>query len=101
VVTMNARELVQVFLPLRMCTKAQWEIRFIAWEMWRELVKVHPQLFKWAGPSCVYRENTSRMEPVELQRFLEGEEKFTIPRCPELVENKAIPTCLRVAIRSV
>jgi thymidylate synthase (FAD) len=97
VVTMNARELVQVFLPLRMCTKAQWEIRHIAWAMWRELVKVHPQLFKWAGPSCVLRENTTRTEPVELQKFLEGEEKFTIPRCPELVENKAIPVCLRVA----
>jgi thymidylate synthase (FAD) len=99
VVTMNARELVQVFLPLRMCTKAQWEIRHIAWVAWRELAKVHPQLFKWAGPSCVLRENTSRMEPVELERFLEGGEKFTIPRCPELVENKAIPGCLRAAAR--
>jgi len=45
----------------------------------------------------VYRENTSRTEPAELQSFLEGMEKFTIPRCPELVENKAIPACLRVA----
>jgi thymidylate synthase (FAD) len=98
VVTMNARELVQVFLPLRMCTKAQWEIRHIAWALWRELVKVHPQLFKWAGPSCVFRENTSRVEPVELREFLEGGEKFTIPRCPELVENKAIPGCLRAAV---
>jgi thymidylate synthase (FAD) len=99
VVTMNARELIQVFLPLRMCTKAQWEIRYIAWAMWRELMKVHPQLFKWAGPSCVYRENTTRKEPAELEKFLEGEERFTIPRCPELVENKAIPACLRVALR--
>jgi thymidylate synthase (FAD) len=97
VVTMNARELVQVFLPLRMCTRAQWEIRYIAWEMWGELMRVHPQLFKWAGPSCVLRENTMRVEPVELQKFLRGEERFTIPRCPELVENKAIPACLRVA----
>jgi len=97
VVTMNARELVQVFLPLRMCTKAQWEIRYIAWRMWQELMKVHPQLFKWAGPSCVLRENTSRLEPAELQSFLEGTEKFTIPRCPELVENKAIPACLKVS----
>jgi thymidylate synthase (FAD) len=80
-----------------MCTKAQWEIRYIAWAMWRELMKVHPQLFKWAGPSCVYRENTTRIKPVELRKLLEGEEKFTIPRCPELVENKAIPACLRVA----
>ena len=99
VVTVNARELIQVLLPLRMCTKAQWEIRYIAWRMWQELMKVHPQLFKWAGPSCVYRENTSRTEPAELQSFLEGMEKFTIPRCPELVENKAIPACLKVATR--
>jgi len=97
VVTMNARELIQVFLPLRMCTRAQWEIRYIAWRMWRELVKLHPQLFKWAGPSCVFRENTSRLQPAELQKLLEGEERFTIPRCPELVENKAIPACLKVA----
>jgi thymidylate synthase ThyX len=34
---------------------------------------------------------------VEQRKLLEGEEKFTIPRCPELVENKAIPACLRVA----
>jgi len=97
VVTMNARELIQVLLPLRMCTKAQWEIRYIAWRMWQELVKVHPQLFKWAGPSCVLRENTSRLQPAELKSFIEGTEKFTIPRCPELVENKAIPACLKVA----
>jgi thymidylate synthase (FAD) len=101
VVTMNARELIQVFLPLRMCTKAQWEIRYIAWTLWRELMKMHPQLFKWAGPSCVYRENTSRAEPVEQRKLLEGEEKFTIPRCPELVENKAIPACLRFAFKTL
>jgi thymidylate synthase (FAD) len=100
VVTMNARELVQVFLPLRMCTKAQWEIRYIAWALWGELVKAHPQLFKWAGPSCVLRENTSRAEPAELRRYMEGEEGFTIPRCPELVENKAIPGCLRAAVKA-
>lgn len=98
VVTMNARELIQVFLPLRMCTKAQWEIRLIAWSLWRELVKVHPQLWRWAGPSCVFRENTSRWEPRPLEDYLEGREQFTIPRCPELVENKAIQKCLRVSI---
>ncbi|MEB3778732.1 MAG: FAD-dependent thymidylate synthase [Desulfurococcales archaeon] len=97
VVTMNARELVQSFLPLRMCTKAQWEIRHIAWSLWRELVKVHPRLFKWAGPSCVYRENTARQSPASLEDYLMGREKFTIPRCPELIENRAIPSCLRAA----
>jgi len=97
VVTMNARELVQVFLPLRMCTKAQWEIRYIAWSLWQALAKIHPQLFRWAGPSCVYRENTSRWEPKPLEDYMSGKTQFTIPRCPELVENKAIPSCLKVA----
>ncbi|MEB3780910.1 MAG: FAD-dependent thymidylate synthase [Desulfurococcales archaeon] len=100
VVSMNARELVQSFLPLRMCTKAQWEIRRIAWLLWRELVKTHPRLFKWAGPSCVYRENTGRREPATLQEYLEGSQEFTIPRCPEQIENKAIPKCLKTASKT-
>ncbi|MCE4604744.1 MAG: FAD-dependent thymidylate synthase [Aeropyrum sp.] len=99
VVSMNARELVQVFFPLRMCTKAQWEIRHVAWLMWRELSKVHPRLFRWAGPSCVFRENTSRQQPAPLRDYLDGREAFTIPRCPELVERPAIPACLKVAAR--
>ncbi len=97
VVTMNARELVQSFLPLRMCTKAQWEIRHIAWSLWRELVRVHPRLFKWAGPSCVYRENTSRASPAPLRDYLDGRASFTVPRCPEGVEKPGIPACLRAA----
>lgn len=101
VVTMNARELVQVFLPLRMCTRAQWEIRHVAWLLWRELVKIHPRLFKWAGPSCVFKENSGRMKPSSLDDYLSGREGFTIPRCPELVENKAIPGCLRIASSAI
>ncbi len=97
VVTMNARELVQVFLPLRTCTKAQWEIRLIAWLILEELRSVHPRLFKWAGPSCVLRENTLRMKPASLEDYLAGREQFTQPRCPELVENKAILGCLKTA----
>ncbi len=96
-VTMNARELVQSFLPLRMCTKAQWEIRLVAWMLWRELYKIHPLLFKWAGPSCVFRENTSRGKPATLDDYVSGREGFTIPRCPELVERPQIPPCLRAA----
>lgn len=97
VVTMNARELIQAFLPLRMCTRAQWEIRHIAWKLWRELMKIHPQLFKYAGPSCIFRENTARQWPEPLENYLEGRTEFTIPRCPELVENKAIRKCLLTA----
>lgn len=97
VVTMNARELIQVFFPLRMCTKAQWEIRRIAWTLWHELMKIHPQLWRYAGPSCVFRENAQRQRPAELKDFLESRERFTIPRCPELVEREAIAGCLKVA----
>ncbi|MDM7274971.1 MAG: FAD-dependent thymidylate synthase [Thermoprotei archaeon] len=97
VVTMNARELMQSFLPLRMCTRAQWEIRYIAWSLWRELMKIHPQLFKYAGPSCIFRENTTRWWPEPLEDYLEGRAEFTIPRCPELVENKTIRKCLLTA----
>lgn len=97
VVTMNARELIQVFLPLRMCTKTQWELRLIAWLLWQELVATHPRLFRWAGPSCVLRENTLRIKPARLQDYLEGKETFTQPRCPELVERRAIPACIKTA----
>ena len=96
-VSMNARELVTVFLPLRMCTKAQWEIRRLAWALWRELVKVHPRLFKYAGPRCVLAENTVRDKPAPLEAFLSGQEKFTIVRCPELVPQRGIPACLKFA----
>ncbi len=99
-VRMNARELATVFLPLRMCTKAQWEIRMVAWKMWRELVRVHPRLFRYVGPRCVLAENTARDQPVPLQKLL-AEGKFTIPRCPELVPRKGIPGCLRFASRSL
>ena len=101
VVTMNARELIQVFLPLRTCTRAQWEIRLIAWLMLEELRRVHPRLFKWAGPSCVLRENTLRMKPATLEDYLEGHVGFTQPRCPELVSREAIPRCLLTAKRIV
>ncbi|MEN2999953.1 MAG: FAD-dependent thymidylate synthase [Acidilobaceae archaeon] len=101
VVTMNARELIQVFFPLRMCTRAQWEIRHIAWRLWAELMKVHPQLWKYAGPSCVFRENTEREEPAALEEYLKGEKAFGIRRCPELVENKAIWGCLANASKAL
>lgn len=51
VVTMNARSLFN-FLARRMCNRAQWEIRTMAYMMHRELMKVAPKLFKYAGPTC-------------------------------------------------
>ncbi len=99
IVTMNARELVQSFLPLRMCTRAQWEIRRIAWGLWSLLMKVHPRLFKWAGPRCVYSENLQRREPGQLLDLASGRVEFTIEACPELIRRKGIRACLQSAYR--
>lgn len=52
VVTMNAREL-HHFFRLRLCRRAQWEIRELARLMLREVRKVAPGLFQLAGPDCV------------------------------------------------
>lgn len=51
ITTMNARELL-LFLRLRTCNRAQWEIRGYAIEMLRILREVSPELFKYYGASC-------------------------------------------------
>lgn len=50
-VTMNVREL-RHFMSLRMCSRAQWEIRALATEMHRLCMEVAPVLFEDAGPPC-------------------------------------------------
>jgi len=100
-ITMNARELIESFFPLRLCTRAQWEIRMVAWMMLREVNKVHPQLFRYAGPSCVFLENMSRDEPVTLKDLIEGVYQFTINRCPEMVKNKGLHACLMNAYNTL
>jgi thymidylate synthase (FAD) len=52
IVTMNAREL-HHFFNLRCCARAQWEIREVAIEMFRQVKKATPKLFENAGPTCV------------------------------------------------
>ncbi|CAB50208.1 FAD-dependent thymidylate synthase [Pyrococcus abyssi] len=56
VVTMNLREL-KHFFGLRLCERAQWEIREVAWKMLEEIAKreeLRP-IIKWAklGPRCI------------------------------------------------
>ena len=51
-VTMNVREL-RHFFSLRMCSRAQWEIRALACEMHRLCMEVAPALFENAGPGCL------------------------------------------------
>lgn len=52
VVTMNVREL-RHFFSLRMCNRAQWEIRKMAEEMFKICFDTAPALFMDAGPSCI------------------------------------------------
>lgn len=52
IVTMNVREL-RHFFSLRMCSRAQWEIRKMAEEMFRLCFETAPALFINAGPACL------------------------------------------------
>ena len=54
VVSMNARQL-RHFFALRCCERAQKEIRELANKMLEECIKVAPNIFSDAGPSCVQR----------------------------------------------
>lgn len=53
IMTMNVRSLYN-FFALRCCNRAQWEIRELATEMLRLVKEAAPNLFRTAGPSCVY-----------------------------------------------
>lgn len=52
ILTMNAREL-RHFFSLRMCNRAQWEIRNLADEMHKLCVTCAPVLFKNSGCGCM------------------------------------------------
>ena len=52
IVTMNAREL-RHFFSLRMCNRAQWEIRSVAAQMHRLCLEAAPALFADSGPGCL------------------------------------------------
>ena len=54
-VTMNVRELLH-FFELRCCSRAQWEIREVAWQMLAKCKEVAPILFQYAGPRCSHGE---------------------------------------------
>lgn len=49
--TMNARELM-LFMKLRSCSRAQWEIQIYANKMLEILRNKEPELFRFYGPSC-------------------------------------------------
>lgn len=51
-VTMNAREL-RHFFKLRLCKRAQWEIRELAERMYECVKDIAPVLFEGVGPACI------------------------------------------------
>lgn len=51
VTTVNARELL-LFMKLRSCNRAQWEIRDFAVEMLKKLRETDETIFRFYGPSC-------------------------------------------------
>ena len=51
--TFNARSLLNFFAH-RCCNRAQWEIRELATEMLRLVSRVAPNIFKKAGPACLF-----------------------------------------------
>ncbi len=97
-VTMNARELLDVFLPLRLCTRAQWEIRIVAWLLLGELRRVEPLLWRWAGPRCLRVAQLAGAE-CTLDDVLEERCKLPLERCPEGIPADRIPACIRAAMR--
>lgn len=52
VVSMNAREL-RHFFALRLCRRAQWEIRALGFGILQAVIPVAARLFRGAGPGCV------------------------------------------------
>lgn len=51
VTTINGRELL-LFMKLRSCNRAQWEIRDFAIDMLKKLRAIDNNIFKFYGPSC-------------------------------------------------
>ncbi len=52
VMSKNARAWLEWF-EVRMCTRAQWEIRVLAHRILRQLRRLAPEIFEVAGPPCM------------------------------------------------
>lgn len=74
IVTINARSLFNL-LALRMCAAEEWEFRQVGTLMYKELMRVAPGIFKYAGTTC-------ETEGI----CVEGE---IGKNCPRLLQNKA------------
>ncbi len=74
VTTINARELL-LFMKLRSCTRAQWEIREFAIDMLKQLRKADKTIFDFYGPSCFVDRCTEG--PMTCGKALEMKEFFS------------------------
>jgi len=97
VVTMNAREILH-FLGLRMCTHAQKEIRLVAWMLRDELIKIHPRLFRYAGPYCLLDNNLHTKNVQTLEEFISEESIISIDRCREMIPREGIRNCVKYSL---
>lgn len=73
VTTVNGRELL-LFMKLRSCTRAQWEIRDFAIDMLKKLRNVDKTVFDFYGPSCFVNKCTEG--PMTCGKALEMKEFF-------------------------
>lgn len=71
IVTMNAREL-RHFFSLRMCNRAQWEIRNLADEMHKLCVTCAPVLFKNSGCGCMTTAGCPERKPCGQPRTVDN-----------------------------
>ncbi|MEM0374585.1 MAG: FAD-dependent thymidylate synthase, partial [Sulfolobales archaeon] len=76
----------------RLCSRAQWEIRLVAWKMLEEVKKVHPRLFRYAGPNCIVHENFIREDPITLDEI--DKKEWISQRCIEGVSKEGIVKCI-------
>jgi thymidylate synthase (FAD) len=74
VTTINGRELL-LFMKLRSCTRAQWEIQEFAVEMLKQLRAVDKTVFNFYGPSCFVDKCTEG--PMTCGRALEMKDFFS------------------------
>ena len=74
VTTINGRELL-LFMKLRSCTRAQWEIQEFAVEMLRKLREADKTVFSFYGPSCYVDKCTEG--PMTCGRAAEMKEIFS------------------------
>ena len=70
VFTMNARELLH-FFELRLCARAQWEIRDLAFKMLKIVINIAPNIFAYAGAPCMIgKKCTETKRPIRECRMM-------------------------------